>query len=227
MDDIALTYVSTPKVASNAIRRVIRQRQAKVLFDHDEDVKKDREFKEKIDKEIKRNIRPSQVSAVKRDLYFFSFVRNPLSRLYSCYRDKVVNAENFRSQCTLSAYGIEFGMSFEDFVYRIADIPDAQSNEHFRSLNSFLTYQDKPFVDYVGKIEHFNEDWQPLKQKFGLDCPQRDERSKRVSGPAIPFIDLPYTRETAEIAAKRYARDIELYDYGDEIDFLIEHKKKL
>jgi len=118
-------------------------------------------------------------------------------------------------------------MSFEEFVYRIADIPDTRSNEHFRSLNNFLTYQGKPFVDYVGKIENFNEDWQTLNERFGLDSPRRDEHSKRVSGPMLPFIDLPYTRETAEVAAQRYASDIELYDYSGEIDFLMEHKKNL
>ena len=61
MHDIGVGYVSTPKVASNSIRRLIRQRQAKVLFDHDEDIKKNREFKAKMDREINRTLSPSQV----------------------------------------------------------------------------------------------------------------------------------------------------------------------
>ncbi len=52
MQDIGVGYVSTPKVASNSIRRLNRQSQAKVLFDYDEDIKKDREFKAKMDREI-------------------------------------------------------------------------------------------------------------------------------------------------------------------------------
>ena len=34
---------------------------------------------------------------------------------------------------------------------------------------------------------------------------------------------LPYTRITAAVAIQRYARDIEFYDYGDEIDRLLEN----
>ena len=85
-------------------------------------------------------------------------VRNPLARLYSCYRDKVVNAETRRSHCTLTPYGINFGMSFDEFVYRVAEIPDPKANDHFRSLHTFLTYKGHSFVDYVGKLENFNEE---------------------------------------------------------------------
>lgn len=226
MDDLGLAYVATPKVASNIIRALIRQRQAKVLFNHDEEIGHNKEFKAKLDKKIKRSLRPNQVAAVKGDLYLFSFVRNPLARLYSCYRDKVVNAATRRQICTLSPYGINFGMSFTEFVNRIAEIPDAKANDHFRSLHTFLTYQGNSFVDYVGKIEHFNRDWQPLTEKFGLPTPPRDETSRRVSGPKIPFIELPYSRELVDVAVKRYARDIELYGYGNEIDFLVENLKK-
>ena len=228
MEDLGLGYVATPKVASNIIRGLIRQHQAKILFNHDEDIKHNKEFKTKLDKQIKRSVKPSQVRALKGDQYLFSFVRNPLARLYSCYRDKVLNAEQRRSNCTLSPYGIEFGMSFDEFVLRIAEIPDTKANDHFRSLHTFLTYQGNSFVDYVGKLEHLDEDWQPLKEKFGLDCPQTDKCNRRVSaGPAIPFKDLPYTMETAEVAINRYARDIELYNYGNEIDTLLENIKKI
>ncbi|MCK5679851.1 hypothetical protein KAI46_03460 [bacterium] len=100
-------------------------------------------------------------------------------------------------------------------------------NDHFRSLHTFLTYQGNSFVDYVGKLEHLDEDWQPLKEKFGLDCPQTVKCNRRVSGPAVPFRDLPYTMETAEVAINRYARDIELYGYRNEIDTLLEKIKKI
>ena len=222
MDDLGLAYVSTPKVASNSIRALIRKRQARILFNHDDEVRYNKDFKAKLDKKLKQSLKPSQVERLKGDLYLFSFVRNPLSRLYSCYRDKVVNAEKRRRHCTLSPYGINFGMSFDEFVFRIAEIPDDKANDHFRSLHTFLTYKGRSFVDYVGKVENFNEEWRPLEEKFGLKCPQTDRADRRVSGPAVAFKALPYSMESAEVAIKRYARDIELYDYGNEIDILLE-----
>lgn len=224
MEDIGVAYVSTPKVASNSIRAMIRQRQAKILFNLDEDIRNNKEFKTRLDKKIKRSVKPSRIEASKKDLYLFSFVRNPLARLYSCYRDKVVNAEKRHKLCTLSPYGINFWMSFDDFVFRIAEIPDNKANDHFRSLHTFLTYQGNSFVDYVGKLENFSKDWQPLQAEFGLNFPQTDQTSRRVSGPALPLDKLPYTRKSAEAAARRYARDIELYDYSDDIDRLLDRR---
>ena len=220
MEDIGVAYVSIPKVASNSIRAMIRQRQTKILFNLDEDFRYNRELKTKLDKKIKRSVKPSRIESSKEELYLFSFVRNPLARLYSCYRDKVVNAEKRRKLCTLSPYGINFGMSFADFVIRIAEIPDNMANDHFRSQHTFLTYRSNSFVDYVGKLENFREEWKPLEDKFALNFPQTDPTSRRVSGPSLPLDKLPYTRESARIAIRRYARDIELYNYSDDIDRL-------
>lgn len=135
MDDIKVAYISTPKVASNAIRQMIRQRQAKLLFQSDDYVQD--KIQKKLQQRIKKTLKPSQIKAMKDDMYFFSFVRNPLTRLYSCYRDKVYNARQRRKQCTLSPYGIDFGMSLDDFIIRVAEIPDNQANDHFRSLHTF------------------------------------------------------------------------------------------
>jgi len=225
MTDIGLVYVATPKVASNAIRRLIRERQARILLNPDLTARHYKEYKHEIDKKIKQRATPSKVSAIKKDNYYFSFVRNPLSRLYSCYRDKVLNGASAKKHCTLRPYGIEFGMSFDDFVYQIASIPDDESDQHFRSLHNFLTHQGKSFMNHVGKIETMEQDWRPIHAKFGLDFPQR-ETSTRVSGPKIAFHDLPYTVETATVAAGRYAQDIAHYDYGNEVYALIEKLKK-
>lgn len=219
MDDIKVAYISTPKVASNAIRKMIRQRQSKLLFQSD-DYLQDK-IQEILEQRIKKRVKSSQIKVMKDDLYFFSFVRNPLTRLYSCYRDKVYNAQQRRKQCTLSPYGIDFGMSFDDFVFKVAEIPDNQSNDHFRSLHTFLSYEGESFVDHIGKMENFTHDWQPLSDKFSLPCPPYNENSRRVSGPVVASQNLPYSRKSVELAIERYATDIQLYHYEDEVNSLL------
>ena len=216
MDDIRLAYISTPKVASSSIRNLIRERQASIL--HRDYEGKSNKLRNRIDWRIKASLSPSLAQNLKDKYYVFSFVRNPLTRLYSCYRDKVIKMATRRERCGLSRFGIEFGMRFDDFVARVAAIPDDQADQHLRSLHTFLTYQGTSLVHWLGRVERLDSDWQHLTTRFGLPCPQHD---RRVSGPSVSFANLPYTRKTAQIAIERYQQDIEMFGYQREADELL------
>ena len=66
-------------------------------------------------------------------------------------------------------------------------------------------------VDFVGRFERLEQDWNFLQEKFGLPGLPHQNRSRHVD------YHEAYTPELAAIAAKRYARDIELFSYIDEI----------
>lgn len=213
MDDIGVAYISTPKAASSSIRNLIRLRQSKILYPDSN------ELMPRIDKHVKTALSPSHARKLKEKYYVFSYVRNPLARLYSCYRDKVIDAATQQKKCGLSRHGIEFGVDFDDFVARIAEIPDDQANQHFRSLHTFLTYEGTSLVHWLGRFERFESDWQHLTTRFGLPCP---ERNRRVTGPIVSLSSLPYTRKSAQLAIKRYQQDIEQFGYKSEIDVFLE-----
>ena len=217
MEDIELAYLSIPKAASSSIRNLIGERQAKIVVPYSQESRK--ASKNKIDKKIKMSITPSQLPQLEERFYLFSFVRNPLTRLYSCYRDKVINAATKHDESKLSPYGIKFGMSFEDFINRVSQIPDEWADCHFKSEHTFLTHGEELLVQFFGKIERFESDWQHLTEAFGLACPPR---TFRVSGPPVSLLELPLTRRSAETAVARYQKDIELFGYQDEIKEMIE-----
>ena len=217
MKDIESAYLSNPKVASSSIRNLIRERQAKIVFPYSQENRKT--LKKKLEKRIKVSTTPPQILQLKERFYLFSFVRNPLTRLYSCYRDKVINAVKKHDECKLSPYGINFGMSFEEFINRVSQIPDGCADRHFKSQHIFLTHREGLLVQFLGKFERFESDWQHLTEKFGLACPPR---TRRISGPPMPLLSLPLTRRGAETAIARYQKDIELFGYQDEIKKMLE-----
>lgn len=212
VDATKLGYISIPKCASSSIRNLLTQ--------HQQEHSKPTENQSAADLKFcaKTSLSPWQIIKLREEFYLFSFVRNPLSRLYSCYRDKVVNAEQRRDRCTLSPYRIHFGMSFDEFVSRVVEIPDKFADQHFRSGCSFLVHKGELLVDYVGKLEQFNKDWEVISSKFNLPMPTQ---TKRVSGPTVTLTDIPISPTVLTMVIKRYGNDLDTFDYRDELEAML------
>jgi hypothetical protein len=216
MEDCGAAYIANPKSASSTIRNLIIGRETQKLPANQLDRKSVQAVAER---RVKRTTTPAHIVRLREEFFLFSFVRNPLTRLYSCFRDKVLNAAATKRQCTLSPYGIHFGMSFDEFVQCVAAIPNHRSDQHFRSQHTFLTHKDALLVDHLGKLERFEADWGPVADQCGIACPAQ---RMRVSGPALAGAPLPLSRRSAELAIERYRQDIELFDYQDEVDQLVD-----
>ena len=214
---VAGVYLANPKAASSGIRNLIRDRESQRLFG--QPAGEDRTRRARVERRIKQSLTPAAAARLRDTHWPFSFVRNPLTRLHSCYRDKLVNAASKRDRCSLSVYGIEFGISFDEFVRRVADIPDDRADQHFRSQHTFLTHGDELLVHHLGQLEHFDDHWRAIQSRLGLTPPKHEHR---VSGPPVAARQLPLTRAAAERARQRYQRDIELFGYHDQIATLIE-----
>jgi len=160
------------------------------------------------------------VSALKDTGYWgFGFVRNPLDRLYSCYTQKIVLYGRMRNlPIEFWRYGGAFhaDMSFEDFVRAVARIPDRIADIHFRSQHCFLYRGERATVDFIGRFEALERDWETVRQRFGLPALQHYNRSPHRS-----YRDA-YTPELARLAATRYADDIRLFGYQAEVAALTE-----
>ncbi len=98
--------------------------------------------------------------------YFrFTFVRNPFSRMVSCYQNKVLkNTGGVQPE-------IEKLKNFKDFVRAVTYIPRAEANRHFAPLTTLIGEQQ---FHHIGRMENIEDDWKFIKKntKITIDLPK-------------------------------------------------------
>ena len=128
------------------------------------------------------------------DAFKFTIVRNPW--------DKVV------SDCF---YNVKKGLLvgeplvFEKYVRSIVD-----NNDRWKMpMIDWLTWEDSVVVDFIGKLENFQEDFNTICDKIGI--PRQELRHKNKS--KHKHYTEYYDDETREIVAEKYAKDIKYFGY--------------
>ena len=195
--DAPVAYLTNAKAARTSLVRAMRQDEA------------DRSL---IFQSRQHRLQPSQRAHFK-----FTFVRDPFSRLASFYMDKVRNNDSARA---LRAYlwGVfSPGLNFSTTTRIVCQIPDALADRHFRSQHAMLLPGGKPLVDFVGRFESLPEQFEPIRQRYGL-APLR----RMNTSPDYDYRDL-YTEDLVQRVARRYAGDIERFGYQDAHQALLRH----
>lgn len=152
-------------------------------------------------------------------LYAFAFVRNPWDRLVSCYRDKIGGevtdfthfGDSGVARC-LERFDVFYaGMRFDDFARAVAEIPDSEADEHFRSQAVYLTdAENRLVVDFVGRYETLQADFARLADHLELPVSALPDLQR---APSRNYTDF-YTSATQALVAQRYARDVALFNYS-------------
>ena len=172
------------------------------------------------------------ISAQEINSYFiFTFVRNPFSRLVSCFQDKfsysddgksliatesMQSADNFPSQVS----------SFEDFARQVSAIPGEVANGHFRPqhvpLDFFATLGGQ--ISFIGHYERLSEEFEEIRQKYKLLPLEKTNTSTRKARHKN-WRDY-YTPEIAKIVYEYYIQDFKQFGYELEYPKLITYLKK-
>ena len=134
------------------------------------------------------------------NIFVFTFVRNPLDRIVSLYRNKFldhqkISQDGFVYENYLGGI-IGCDDDFLTFCRKISKIPDKFADGHFKS-QSALVYSNNHKVDFIGKFESFNSDFELLINKIGLNTPSQSNKTNSV---------IPSPEITEEIRALVYAR---------------------
>ncbi len=167
-----------------------------------------------------RIFRPEHRSARYKDYFHFTFVRNPYDRLLSCYIQKVYNPAlsnltnryfiNGEDRQFVKGYGNLMGfkkMSFSDFVHFVTKIPDEHCDPHFSPQHRLL---DLETLDFIGRLENFEQDFSYIKEQISLSDDIKPE--KRMTTKHGPYQSY-YDDELRKMVAKKYARDLEIFNY--------------
>ncbi len=159
--------------------------------------------------------------------FTFSFVRNPFARLVSCYESK------YHEDRTKNAIAVARGFfdfdyylggymkedkGFAHFLRQVISIPHQLDDGHFVSQYRRLVDADgQPVVDFIGKVESMQEDYEPIRKRCGYDPLLHYNKSGHGD-----WRDY-YTTPLAEAVYRKYKKDVLYFGYEREYQNLLEH----
>jgi hypothetical protein len=144
-------------------------------------------------------------------MFKFTFVRNPWDRLVSAYHFLEAGGIG-QTDSRLAENSVLRFNGFDDFVKGFIDQNSGAMPVHFIPQYRFLCYSqtDLPEVDFIGKLETVQEDFDTICRRMGIE--NRLNVKNRTSSRPSDY-RKSYTPQTADIVARAYRRDIELFDY--------------
>lgn len=102
-------------------------------------------------------------------------------------------------------------MTFSDFANAVCEIPDTDSDTHFKSQHTFITNSSGALiVDYVGELENLHHDFNYIKEvrKF----PSHIELPHLLKSNSKKY-ESTSDKALFEKVGARYSTDISLFGY--------------
>jgi ankyrin repeat protein len=147
----------------------------------------------------------------------FSFVKNPYTRALSAYLDKIHPAAGNKPQralfCSQYALDPSAHISFHHFLHCISLSTASEQDPHWRSQACNLLLGGLA-IDFVGHVEHFDEDSVTLAKMTGLNMDSTSISAGRQHGTSAKsrLADFYGDRELS-LANKIYEEDFRVFGY--------------
>ena len=161
--------------------------------------------------------------------YFkFVFVRDPLKRLVSGYRDKFMKrsvdfqhvygkliAKKYRSNANATGNGSD--ITFTEFLRYVGDSDINSMNEHWKPISKLCNFCDIEY-NFVGSFEHLSEDTEKVLRLLNLSqvisFPGKQKRYDRYN-PEQLINEVP--KDVLGRALDKYHTDYKLFSYSKPI----------
>jgi hypothetical protein len=153
------------------------------------------------------------------DRFFrFTVVRNPYSRILSCYLDRIVPANSQPYRQLIVALGREVGtaVGFDEFVRAICRQRPFEQNNHWRLQVAELCHGAICY-DEIGKQEHFADDMARIWKRITRGLVPAPDFVMENKAPSITSAENRlsefYTSELTDLIRNAYAADFDAFDY--------------
>jgi len=143
--------------------------------------------------------------------YFkFCFVRNPWDRLYSAYRFLMLGGWH-EADRKWAEYNLHKFSSFEDFVLNGLADKSILSEVHLQPQYPYIMnfYTRKSGMDFIGRFERLNEDFDFVANKIGVQASLTHQNS---SGNDVDYREM-YSLKMRMVVEHFYGRDIHIFNY--------------
>ena len=182
-------FVHITKCGGTSVENALEKYGGEYLWNRDEMTNENHQY-----------IHPKHVLAEKYSLtkywknsFKFTFVRNPWSREISAYF--------YRKRMT------DFRGTFEEHLASTNFIVNPL--HHGNQYNWLVSHNGKMELDFIGKFENFQQDFNTICDKIGIPHQELPHDNKTKHKHYTEY----YDDETREIVAEKYAKDIEYFGY--------------
>jgi dermatan 4-sulfotransferase 1 len=210
-------YVETPKVACSTIKKLLidAEYEGRVPFSEMEYIHY-REFSPLLNA---RQVGDFRDFLGRKDIFKFCFVRNPYSRLLSCYLDKIAKrkGQHYWPQIELG-YGSFYdkALTFVEFVEAVCAQPIRHMDPHWR-IQYYATFQAGIDYDYIGRFENFEADLKFAIGQTKIDFEKYYQIKAGHATGAKGLLNEFYTEEISEKVYWKYQKDFEYFGYDKNI----------
>jgi hypothetical protein len=203
-------YVSVPKTGCTKIKKTLQDAESGRALDHSHRVHAPifSPLLEPIDDVV--TLRAAMTS----DAWFrFGFVRNPFSRILSCYLDKIVRSAGER-QRLLPVLGLDAAAatpSFSEFVRLVSQQDDGARDIHWAS-QYYLLRPDLVDYTFIGRFERLSADLKHVCDTLSISPLEPMEKKEHSVGDVPRMCDY-YTATEQRMVAEAYRHDFEAFEY--------------
>lgn len=204
---VKLGYLLTFKTASSSIYNTLLQKEINTSFEKDLHFHANQHLKSDAEN--------------KKDYFIFTFVRNPMERLVSCYQNKIIDDPKIDNNIHYFTDVYFWGYlgktsSFDDFIRRINKIPNHLLEGHIGMQSDIVFDQNgNSRANFIGKYENITKDFAIIQNKFQLPNLPKSNPSSRKDWRTY------YTKDSAKIVIEKYKQDIEAFGYQKEVEDLL------
>lgn len=204
LQDEPLIYIPIPKNACSTIKHALYEIEYRKEFDYD--WADEWGYRDIHDYYEKRSRAFKGINTLMQKDNVFTVIREPLKRLISCYRNRVVDLGDLeKSKSILHQRGLPLEPDLNTFVLRLEEYRSANKiiEHHSRAQHEFLN-GSLAYVDEIYPIDKMDELKRMLKG-YKADLQMRAEKS---GGTSFSLADL--SESALEKAIRFYRKDYDL-----------------
>ncbi|KAM9762520.1 carbohydrate sulfotransferase 14 [Menidia menidia] len=222
-DEHRFLYCYVPKVACSNWKRVLKVMSG-ALDSVDASIKMDH----RSDLLFLSSLKPEEIRYRLAHYFKFMFVREPMARLLSAYRNKFGEIESYQKK-----YGVEIvkryrkgrakdaaaagdDVTFAEFVRYLLDEDAERMNEHWMPVYN-LCQPCAVSYDFIGSYEHLQEDAEHVLQRVGAPAsvhfPQRQTWYKPVTAQTLHYYLCGLPQKLLRELLPKYILDFSLFAY--------------
>ena len=222
-------YVSVPKVACTKVKQILQEFEGyPVPEDLAELHNRPDRSKPGVPRLSDLSVDEYRAALNSAEWFRFSFVRNPYTRLFSAYKNKIrflgdpdPMFMHVRDEiCKTYGYSLRSDkpagvVAFRDFVHYVCEAPENRMDAHWAPQTQLLRL-DLIKYDFIGRFENFQSDLAQILDRLSAKPEIKERAQTRVNQTMQKYHAPVFDKETASWVYDVYRDDFVLFGYDPE-----------